>query len=107
MVDRVEPQALSAKLQQSMKPCLVAFLKRNARFREQLLLMDELSGNFGSVLNCYVYDADYMMTAVESYRVTGTPTFILFSQGAEVKRLIGASDKETLDEFVRSNLGRL
>ncbi len=102
MVKKIEPQAFDMELQNSSEPFLVAFLKRNERFREQSKILDETSSKHGDALRCYLYDTDYLETAMRRFFVKGTPTFLLFSGGREVSRLIGESDRETLDEFIRS-----
>lgn len=102
MVKTIEPQAFDVELQSSHEPFLVAFLKRNERFREQSKALDGASKDFADKIRCYLYDADYLDTAMERFMVKGTPTFLLFSGGREVDRLIGESDRETLDEFIQN-----
>lgn len=42
---------------------------------------------------------------MDRFLVKGTPTFLIFAGGREVDRLIGESDGETLDEFIRNAIG--
>jgi len=101
-IKTLEPQAFDLELQNSREPLLVAFLKRNARFRGQSDVLNDASNEYRNQVSCYLYDADYLETAKERFRVKGTPTFLLFSGGREVDRLIGESDRETLDDFIRN-----
>lgn len=100
MLKILEPQAFDVELQSSPKPFVVAFLKRNERYRNQSQTLDEVSKHYDGKVRCYLYDADYLDTAMDRFMVKGTPTFLLFAEGREVDRLIGESDQETLDEFI-------
>lgn len=104
MVKTIEPQAFDVELQSSSEPFLVAFLKRNEKFVYQSKALDEASKAYGDKMQCYLYNSDYLDTAMQRFMVKGTPTFLLFSGGHEVDRLIGESDSETLDEFIRNSL---
>ncbi|MUM76395.1 thioredoxin [Pseudodesulfovibrio sp. F-1] len=105
MVKTIKPQAFELELSGGTRPFLVAFLKRNERFREQSRLLDDASRRYAGRLDCYLYSQDYLETAMQRFLVRGTPTFLLFSGGREVDRLIGESDPETLDEFISASLG--
>ena len=104
MVKTLEPQAFDVELQSRREPFLVAFLKRNERFRSQSQALDDASRDYADKVQCYLYDVDYLDTAMDRFMVKGTPTFLLFSNGQEVDRLIGDSDRETLDEFIRNSI---
>jgi len=101
-VKTLEPQAFDIELHSSHEPFLVAFLKRNERFPGQSKVLGDASREHGDKVHCYLYDADYLDTAMERFKVKGTPTFLLFSDGREVDRLIGESDRDTLDDFIRA-----
>lgn len=105
MIKTMEPQAFELELRSRIKPFLVAFLRRNERFRAQAEALDGASRDHADVLPCYLFDADYLDTAMARYKVKGTPTFLLFSEGREVDRLIGETDRETLDDFIRKAIG--
>lgn len=104
MVKTMKPQAFDLELHGG-QPFLVAFLRRNERFRAQSRALEEASRRHGDILNCYLYSHDYLDNAMQRFMIKGTPTFLIFSDGREVDRLIGDSDPEALDEFIRSSLG--
>lgn len=106
MVKTIEPQAFDIELQGSPSLLLVAFLKRNERFALQAKALERMERSYGDRLRCFLFNADYLDTAMERFQVKGTPTFLLFDHGREVDRLIGESDGETLDEFVRNFIDR-
>ncbi|MDC0335965.1 thioredoxin [Pseudodesulfovibrio sp.] len=104
MLKTIEPQTFDVELQSSHEPFLVAFLKRNERFMAQTKALDGASKEYADKIRCYMYADDYLDTAMQRFMVKGTPTFLLFSEGQEVNRLIGESDRETLDEFIRNSI---
>lgn len=104
MVKSIEPQAFDMELQSSREPFLVAFLKKNERFLNQSRALDKASMDSEGKVRCYMYAVDYLETGMQRFKVKGTPTFLMFANGHEVDRLIGESDRETLDEFIRNAL---
>jgi len=102
MIKTLEPQAFDLELNSSREPFLVAFLKHNERFLDQSRILDDASRKYGDKVHCFVYNADYLDTAMDRFMVRGTPTFLLFSEGREIDRLMGESDQETLDDFISS-----
>lgn len=106
MIKTIEPHDLDVEVHCTSSPCLIAFLKRNERSMTQRQILDAASQDMGDKLRYYLYHEDYLDTAMQQYLVKGTPTFLLFAQGREVGRLIGESDRETLDEFVSAAITR-
>lgn len=104
MVKTIEPHAFDVELENSQEPFLVAFLKRNERYQSQSKALDAASRTHGDKLRCYLYDADYLDMAMQRFLVKGTPTYLLFNHGREVNRLIGETDRESLDEFIRASI---
>lgn len=105
MVKTIKPQAFDIELQGNTDPFLVAFLKRNERFSTQARMLEETEKAFGTRLRCFLFNSDYLDTAMDRFKVKGTPTYLLFEDGQEVDRLIGESDGETMDEFIRNSIG--
>jgi thioredoxin-like negative regulator of GroEL len=105
-VKTIEPQAIDVEIQDGRAPLLVAFLKRNERYPTQLEVLEDACRDYGKSVRCFLYNSDYLDTATERFSVQGTPTFLLFCMGREVNRLIGESDRATLDDFVRDGLSR-
>lgn len=101
-IKTLEPQAFDLELSSSREPFLVAFLKHNDRYRDQSRILDDASRKYGNRIHCFVYNSDYLDPAMDRFMVKGTPTFLLFSEGREIDRLMGESDQETLDDFIRN-----
>lgn len=105
MIKTLEPQSFELELQSSEEPFLVAFLRHNERYSSQATALDGASQDFADAMRCYLFDTDYLETAMDRFKVKGTPTFLLFSKGREVDRLMGETDRETLDDFIRNAIG--
>lgn len=105
MVKTLGPQAFDIELQGGPLPLLVAFLKRNERFAFQMEVLERSEKVHEDKVRFYLFNADYLDTAMERFSIKGTPTFLLFDNGREVDRLIGESDGESLNEFIESGLG--
>ena len=106
MVQTIGPQAFEIELQGSVSPLLVAFLKRNERFSFQTKALERVEQTHMGKIRCFLFNPDYLDTAMDRFKVKGTPTFLLLDRGREMNRLIGESDRETLDEFIRTTINR-
>lgn len=100
----VEPHAFEIELHSSNALMLVAFLKRNEGFSLQSQALEQVLRRHPSRVRGFLFDADYLDAAMQRYMIKGTPTFLLFSGGHEVDRLIGASDSDTLEDFIEHAL---
>lgn len=47
-----------------------------------------------------IIDADFEIELVKKFDIRSIPTFILFNNGVEIKRLIGAQTREQLLELI-------
>jgi thioredoxin-like negative regulator of GroEL len=47
-----------------------------------------------------IIDADIEKELVEKFNIKSLPTFIIFSYGKEVRRLVGSQTKEDLEKFL-------
>jgi thioredoxin 1 len=47
-----------------------------------------------------IIDVDYASDLVKMFSVQSVPTFILFNNGVEIKRVIGSQTKEQLEELI-------
>lgn len=106
MVKTLGPQAFDVELTSGDAPLLVAFLKRNERFADQAEALERAEMCRSDKVRCFLYNTDYLATAMERFEVKGTPTFLLFDKGQEINRLIGESDGASLDEFIESSIGK-
>ncbi|WP_147820582.1 thioredoxin [Salidesulfovibrio onnuriiensis] len=106
MVKSITPQDMVKEVVSSTKPMLVAFLKQGQRQREQLELLDRAERRYARSVDCYLYSDGFLETGMRQHFVSGTPTYLLFQDGWEVDRLMGCSDDDMLDSFLRRSLKR-
>jgi thioredoxin 1 len=67
-------------------------------------IVEELSATMSGQIKFVELDGDEATEIVEGLRVRGFPTMIVFSNGAEVGRLLGAVPKTKLARFLRELL---
>lgn len=53
-----------------------------------------------TVAGFQIIDVDDVPELVRTFKVQSVPTFILFDEGVEVKRIIGSQTREQLQEFI-------
>ena len=106
MVKTIGPQAFEIELQGNVSPLLVAFLKRNERFSFQAKALERVEQAYEGRVRCLLFNPDYLDTAMERFAVKGTPTFLLLDRGRELNRLIGESDVDALDEFIKISINQ-
>jgi len=49
-----------------------------------------------------IIDADYEQLLVKRFEIKSIPTFILFENEKEIKRIIGAQNKQSLLDFIKN-----
>ncbi len=54
------------------------------------------------VASFQIIDADDNTDLVLTFNVKSVPTFILFENGKEINRIIGAQTKESLEDFINA-----
>lgn len=53
-----------------------------------------------TVAGFQIIDVDDVPELVQSFKVQSVPTFIMFDEGVEIKRIIGSQTREQLEEFI-------
>jgi len=54
-----------------------------------------------TIAHFQIIDVDDNSDLVKTFSVQSVPTFVLFENGIEVKRIIGSQTREQLKEFIR------
>ncbi len=86
-------------------PLLVAFFHAEQSNHKERAALDALAGRFGPQLRIAVAELAHSPEYRNKYRILGTPTFLLFTQGAERDRILGKVDERTLQGFICQALG--
>lgn len=66
-------------------------------------ILSELSEQYSDEVFIAKVNAAYEPDLCEKYDIAATPTFLLFKNGAEVGRFIGARKKEELERIIEEN----
>lgn len=67
-------------------------------------IVDDLSKKFENQVKFIQINIDICKDISQDYNVMSIPTFIIFKNGEEVGRSIGALDYENLEKFVEGNI---
>ncbi len=63
-------------------------------------IMHELADEMGDTAKVAKIDIESAQRTTASFQVTSIPTIIIFKDGAEVERIVGLKDKETLKRIL-------
>ncbi len=67
-------------------------------------VLDELAGEFAGKLVVAKVDTEANQENVSKYGIQGLPTMILFKDGQEVDRVVGAAPKDALKRWLASQV---
>lgn len=67
-------------------------------------IMEELAALYNGKVKFYKVDVDKLMDLAVKYRITGVPTILMFKDGKEVGRTIGAASRDSFVEKINANL---
>lgn len=99
------PQEWRRRLMTATKPVLLAYLRRDKGFEQQLGALAEACQGFSASIEVYLLDAEYPEGPWERYGFMGTPTFLMLRSGKEQARLLGCATAERLKKFILNCLG--
>lgn len=67
-------------------------------------LLEELERDFGERIGVAKINLDRNPLVTSQYKIEGVPTFILFKNGREIARKVGAQSKNSLSEMVKNSI---
>lgn len=67
-------------------------------------VFDELADEMGSEVNFYSVDVDANSQLAEQYNIMSVPSILLFKNGEKAAQTVGFQSKESLADFVRSQM---
>lgn len=89
------------------KPILLLCMPRDSSFSSQVEDLERLQHEFENVLKVCFLEEEFLGAFMERYKVLGTPTFLVFSNGDERERLLGQVSQRDLKLFVHQALAGL
>lgn len=67
-------------------------------------ILEELSDQYKDKMDFYRYDVDSDNSIPQRYEIMSIPTMIVFKNGAEAGKLIGAQPKKAVETLIESNI---
>ena len=86
---------------QGLIACLGSADQADGEGSEQMAVLRQVTQNLWERLDIRLCIADEHPWFTERYHIVGTPTYLLFKGGREVRRLLGKTDVEGLLSFIR------
>lgn len=101
MIAILQNNASFDKILHSDKPVLVEFTAAwCGPCKTMGPVVDQFAKDFQEMIDVVKVDVDHNADLARAYRVQSVPTSILFYEGTELKRLVGAVNKQALADFV-------
>jgi len=86
-------------------PVLVVCIHNDSEIEGQVEVINYVTAKpYGERLHVCLLKEECLGIFSEKYKVSGTPTFLIFSDGEEIGRLLGQVDATTLKEFLSKTL---
>ena len=86
------------------KPVLLICMPDDDSFSRQLKILQSVAEKYEKELKVGLLAQDSMAIFKKRLQIIGTPTFLLMSEGKEISRILGVSDRETLTHLVDQHL---
>lgn len=103
-VKHVSDSSFDQDVLQSGKPVLVDFWAEwCAPCRMIGPIIDQIADDFASSATVVKLNVDDNTATAQRYGIKGIPTLILFSEGKEVERVVGATSKESITRMIEKH----
>lgn len=100
-VKHVTDSSFEQDVLQSSKPVLVDFWAEwCAPCRMIGPIIDQIASEFASTATVVKLNVDDNSSSAQRYGIKGIPTLILFNEGKEVERVVGATSKESITRII-------
>jgi len=101
----VSDSSFEKEVLQSAKPVLVDFWAEwCAPCRMLAPTIDGIAEQFGETAVVVKVNVDDNTATAQRYGIKGIPTLILFSEGKEVERVVGATSKESISRMIQKHV---
>ena len=100
-VKHITDSSFEQDVLQSNKPVLVDFWAEwCAPCRMIGPIIDQIASDFASSATVVKLNVDDNTSSAQRYGIKGIPTLILFSEGKEVERVVGATSKDAITRII-------
>lgn len=99
MAEKINESNFDTEVLESKVPVLVDFFATwCGPCRMMAPVIDEISSEADGKYKVYKVDIDECENLARKFKIRGVPTFLIFDQGDEIRRVVGATGKEELTE---------
>ena len=92
---------------QAKKPVLVACMDLEFGCENQISVIKTVAEEQQSQVQFCLVEVDYQRRFMEKFLIPGTPTFLVFEKGMEKGQMMGETDSEALNNFLKQTLPNL
>jgi thioredoxin 1 len=104
-VTTITDSSFETDVLQSEKPVLVDFWAEwCAPCRMLAPTIDAIAEQFGDSASVVKLNVDDNTTTAQRYGIKGIPTLILFNQGKEVERVVGATSQQSISRMIEKHV---
>ena len=100
LIPWVRPDNFADEVLSLTKPVLLLCMPRGDDFPSQMSLLEDIAARHGLGLKVGLLAEEFIETFKKKLDISGTPTFLIFSEGKEKNRMLGLADAQTLESFV-------
>ena len=104
MITSIRYNNFEAAVVEEKRPVLLAHLNRYFEFEEQVEVLESISEKYSEILKVCLISEDFIRMFSWMHGIKGAPTFIIFHEGKEIKRMLGKADRKTLTAFILQTL---
>jgi hypothetical protein len=107
MCIRVTLDTVEKELKTSATPVLLACLHPDADIRSQVELLEQVSKLFEDQVKVCLLCEAFTGAFGQTYRIEGTPTYLLLKQNTVLDRVLGQVDLNTLTAYLSRTVSSL
>lgn len=101
MLSLVSPHVLEQEVLNAETPVLIGFFRQGKTFCDQIKALEILADIFGDRLKVCLGDEYFLETFFQQFGFSGTPFYLLLSNGRERGRYFGHADMDDLEGLLR------
>lgn len=99
-VHTVVAESFQKEVLEEKQPVLILYADRNSEFADLLTALNDFSNQSNHFVKTGVLAENFTPVFQITYRVIGSPTFILFDHGVEKGRLLGRANCEKISDWI-------
>jgi len=103
VITLIRPENFEAEISETNQPVLLAYISRGHHDRKQIDILHQVAKQVHPLIKFGLLDQN-CTAGLEPLNLKGSPTFIIFEEGEEKKRMLGKTDRKALSDFIMQAL---